>query len=283
MTVEATDRSRRGHRAVVRLWQSDRGRRCGPSAGRMASRRPRSTLAPMHQEATPAPRDVELWPRMTRLVEAAIATALAVMVAFESRPGLTRAGARDRRRDPAGALDLVCVAEKAAVPGARGAHDRCGRRVGVASREVRRGAVLPGDPDRRVSGHRADVAEHRRRRRRRRPCSPGSTWRAGYDGSIVWLLAFGFTWSMMTLLQSRLRLIEQIGERAAFEERQRIARELHDVIAHSLAVTMLHLTGARLALERDPADATSRAARGRATRTSEPRRDPQDDRAPRSR
>jgi signal transduction histidine kinase len=49
--------------------------------------------------------------------------------------------------------------------------------------------------------------------------------------------------------------MEHIGERAAFEERQRIARELHDVIAHSLAVTMLHLTGARLALDRDPADA----------------------------
>jgi signal transduction histidine kinase len=50
-------------------------------------------------------------------------------------------------------------------------------------------------------------------------------------------------------------LIDEIGERAATEERQRIARELHDVIAHTLAVTMLQLTGARLALERDPADA----------------------------
>ncbi len=76
-----------------------------------------------------------------------------------------------------------------------------------------------------------------------------------YDGAIVWVLAFAFTWSMMTLLGSRMSLIGQIQERAAADERQRIARELHDVIAHSLAVTMLHLTGARLALERDPADA----------------------------
>src|SRR5262249_27706705 len=76
-----------------------------------------------------------------------------------------------------------------------------------------------------------------------------------FHGSVVWLLAIAFAWSGTALLQSRLRLIDEIGERAAFEERQRIARELHDVIAHTLAVTMLQLTGARLALERDPDDA----------------------------
>jgi signal transduction histidine kinase len=38
------------------------------------------------------------------------------------------------------------------------------------------------------------------------------------------------------------------------EERQRIAREIHDVIAHTLSVTMLHVTGARLALERGDRD-----------------------------
>jgi len=76
-----------------------------------------------------------------------------------------------------------------------------------------------------------------------------------FSGSGIWLLAMGFAWSGTALLQSRLRLIGEIGERAAAEERQRIARELHDVIAHTLAVTMLQLTGARLALERDPADA----------------------------
>src|SRR5207244_2542949 len=76
-----------------------------------------------------------------------------------------------------------------------------------------------------------------------------------FDGSIVWLLAFAFAWAGTALVQSRLRLIGELGERAAAEERQRIARELHDVIAHTLAVTMLQLTGARLALERDPAQA----------------------------
>jgi len=41
---------------------------------------------------------------------------------------------------------------------------------------------------------------------------------------------------------------EELAGQAALAERQRIAREIHDVVAHSLAVTMLHLTGARMAL-----------------------------------
>jgi len=41
---------------------------------------------------------------------------------------------------------------------------------------------------------------------------------------------------------------------AAEQERARIARDIHDVAAHSLAVTMLHLTGARLLAERSGGD-----------------------------
>jgi signal transduction histidine kinase len=69
-------------------------------------------------------------------------------------------------------------------------------------------------------------------------------------------------WAWGTAIREQFQLIGQLkeaqrdlAERAAAEERQRIAREIHDVIAHSLAVTMLHLTGARLALRRDPAEA----------------------------
>ncbi|WP_246258597.1 sensor histidine kinase [Amycolatopsis anabasis] len=40
-------------------------------------------------------------------------------------------------------------------------------------------------------------------------------------------------------------------EQAMLGERQRIAREVHDVVAHSLSITMLHLTGARRALQQD--------------------------------
>jgi len=44
----------------------------------------------------------------------------------------------------------------------------------------------------------------------------------------------------------------ELAEQARSDERQRIARDVHDLVAHSLSVTMLHLTAARLALRRDP-------------------------------
>ena len=56
------------------------------------------------------------------------------------------------------------------------------------------------------------------------------------------------------------------AEAAALGERQRLAREMHDVLAHSLSGLVLHLEGARLMAERadaDPrlTDAVSRAQR----------------------
>lgn len=49
-------------------------------------------------------------------------------------------------------------------------------------------------------------------------------------------------------------------EQATTAERERIAREIHDLVAHSLSVTLLHVTGARHAL-RDVADAGPGAGR----------------------
>jgi signal transduction histidine kinase len=46
-----------------------------------------------------------------------------------------------------------------------------------------------------------------------------------------------------------------LADRTRAEERNRIARELHDVIAHSLTVTLLHVASARMALRFDPEDA----------------------------
>jgi signal transduction histidine kinase len=43
----------------------------------------------------------------------------------------------------------------------------------------------------------------------------------------------------------------QLAEHAAADERRRIAREVHDVIAHSLSITLLHITGARRGLQQD--------------------------------
>jgi signal transduction histidine kinase len=42
-----------------------------------------------------------------------------------------------------------------------------------------------------------------------------------------------------------------LAERAQVEERARIARELHDVIGHSLTVSLMHVSSARLALDED--------------------------------
>ena len=76
-----------------------------------------------------------------------------------------------------------------------------------------------------------------------------------FEGSAIWVLALVLGWvgGFAIRAQDRLHVIRE--QRAAEVERARIARELHDVVAHSLAVTMLNLTGARLALRRDPNEA----------------------------
>ncbi|MEO9324998.1 histidine kinase [Nocardioides sp. C4-1] len=51
-----------------------------------------------------------------------------------------------------------------------------------------------------------------------------------------------------------------LAVRAAAEERNRIAHELHDVIGHALTVSVLHVTSARLALDDDPAEAAASLA-----------------------
>jgi signal transduction histidine kinase len=55
----------------------------------------------------------------------------------------------------------------------------------------------------------------------------------------------------MQLRQAQAGLAAQ----ARTQERNRIARELHDVIGHTLVVSLLHVQSARLAVEHDPADA----------------------------
>lgn len=53
-------------------------------------------------------------------------------------------------------------------------------------------------------------------------------------------------------------------EHAAEAERTHIAREVHDVVAHSLTVVMLHLTGARRVLRSDPERAEAALAQAEA-------------------
>jgi signal transduction histidine kinase len=57
-------------------------------------------------------------------------------------------------------------------------------------------------------------------------------------------------------LNAQLRAAQAgLAEQARTTERNRIARELHDVIGHTLVVSLLHVQSARLAVEHDPADA----------------------------
>src|SRR3712207_1410321 len=58
-----------------------------------------------------------------------------------------------------------------------------------------------------------------------------------------------------TLLAELHAAQAELADRARTEERNRIARELHDVIAHSLTVSLLHVAGARMAVQFDPAGA----------------------------
>jgi len=93
---------------------------------------------------------------------------------------------------------------------------------------------------------------------------PASDW-------IPWLFGISLSWLSMYAVGQQRRLLAELriaqadlARQAAARERQRIARDVHDVIAHTLAITMLHLTGARHILTRDPeraAEALAQAER----------------------
>ena len=77
-------------------------------------------------------------------------------------------------------------------------------------------------------------------------------WLAGITLSVL----FGLVIRRELDLVAQLRAAQAgLAARARAEERNRIARELHDVIAHTLTVLLLHVSSARLAVEHDLADA----------------------------
>ncbi len=73
-----------------------------------------------------------------------------------------------------------------------------------------------------------------------------------YGGTGISLLA-GVLLRRQLALTAQVRAMRDVEvQRLAAEERTRIAREVHDVVAHSLTVVMLNLTGARRALATQP-------------------------------
>ncbi|MBA2463359.1 MAG: sensor histidine kinase [Nocardioidaceae bacterium] len=74
----------------------------------------------------------------------------------------------------------------------------------------------------------------------------------------AWIAGTLFTIVVCLLARRQRELIEQLhaaqaslAVRARFEERTRIAQEMHDVIGHALTVSLLHVASARLALDDD--------------------------------
>ncbi len=81
-------------------------------------------------------------------------------------------------------------------------------------------------------------------------------------GFVAWAGGVTLSFGSQLVLRRQLWLLDQLriaqaglAEQAALAERNRIARELHDVIAHSLTISLMHVSGARVALEHAPQDA----------------------------
>ncbi|MEU4741801.1 sensor histidine kinase [Actinosynnema sp. NPDC023658] len=98
-----------------------------------------------------------------------------------------------------------------------------------------------------------------------------AVWRMGTNGETAFMVfviavVFGFSWAMGEFvgarraynreLEQRLKLLEterdQQARIAVGEERSRIARELHDVVAHAVSVMVVQADGAGYAIRTNP-------------------------------
>jgi signal transduction histidine kinase len=85
-------------------------------------------------------------------------------------------------------------------------------------------------------------------------------------GAWLWfgglLIGWGFghvvgqQWALIAELE---RTRTKLAETAVAEDRQRIARDLHDLVGHSFSVVLLHLSGARMILTTPPGDVAEAA------------------------
>ncbi|TDD08945.1 two-component sensor histidine kinase [Saccharopolyspora terrae] len=89
------------------------------------------------------------------------------------------------------------------------------------------------------------------------PTAAAAVGHLGY-GLPFSLVTVALGWATGFIIRTQLRSFERERQvqaeravQAADDERRRIAREVHDVVAHSLSITLLHLTGARRALQED--------------------------------
>lgn len=77
-----------------------------------------------------------------------------------------------------------------------------------------------------------------------------------------WLFATVFAWGAGEVVYRFRRAVDElqhtrglVADQAAVHERRRIARDVHDLVGHSLSVVMLHIGGARHLVRKDPDEA----------------------------
>lgn len=77
-----------------------------------------------------------------------------------------------------------------------------------------------------------------------------------------WTFGILFSWGFGTVVARYAETIEElqharsiVADQAAVHERRRIARDVHDLVGHSLSVVMLHVTGARHLVRKNPEEA----------------------------
>jgi signal transduction histidine kinase len=75
----------------------------------------------------------------------------------------------------------------------------------------------------------------------------------------IWIVGIAFSWVIGRAVLRQERLVEelesmrrQLAQQVRLDERRRIARDVHDFVGHTLAALMLHVTGARHVLRREP-------------------------------
>ncbi len=85
--------------------------------------------------------------------------------------------------------------------------------------------------------------------------SDESGWGPWVAGTVFTTVACMFARRQRELVEQLREAQAGLAEQARAAERNRIAREVHDVIGHSLTVSLLHVSSARLALEHEPEEA----------------------------
>lgn len=78
--------------------------------------------------------------------------------------------------------------------------------------------------------------------------STGEMWRTLAATAAVVVLIAAFARSVLQLRAAQ----DQLATASVLEDRQRVAADVHDVVGHAMAVTMLHVNAARLSLPGNP-------------------------------